>query len=606
MSERGEFMQERHTLVHYLAHWADTTPESPAIHEKAADGSWRTWTWAQYWQDVRDLAKGFIALDHQPGECIGLIGGSRCGWVISQFAIMAARGIPASIYPNNTTEQASYIIGNSRSKIVIADTDEQLAKYRSGIEQGLMSADHLVLMDEPAAGVDDVKSLSALQKLGREQDDAELDKRLAEMTPDETTMLIYTSGTTGVPKGVMLSHTNIMSMSDGLFERFPGFKQGVPFRIISYLPLCHVAEQIATNFAQMGTGGEAYFCSDIKKIKDFLTEVRPTVFLGVPRVWEKFQAVLESKLGEATGIKAALAGWARRTELAAMMHQAETGQEVNGLGRKLANKLVVSKVKAALGLDNLYLAVTGAAPISRGTLEFFASLGITIYEVYGMSETTGICTSSSYGRPRFGSVGQAMPGVEVRIAADDEILVKGPICTKGYLHMEAETAELYDDEGWLHTGDLGAKDDQGYVRITGRKKDILVTAGGKNIAPAEMEGHINQIPGVGQVVVVGDKMPYLSALITLDIEALDVLSRDAGVAQASLPELAGQDAVREYLMKRVEADCNSKVARYQTIKRIKVLPVEFSVDGGELTPTMKAKRNVVVDKYAADIEALYA
>ncbi len=599
-------MAERHTLVHWLAHWAETTPDAPAIHEKAPDGTWRVWTWARYWRDVRDLSKGLIALDHQVGDCVGLIGGSRCHWVISQFAIMAARGIPASIYPNNTTEQASYIIGNSKSKIVIADTSEQLAKYRDGIERGLMSAEHLVLMDEPEAGVTDVHSLTSLCAKGREQDDTELDKRLSEMQDDETTMLIYTSGTTGVPKGVELTHGNIMAMSEGLFERYPGLRNGVPFRIISYLPLCHVAEQIATNFAQMGTGGEAYFCSDIKKIKDFLADIRPTVFLGVPRVWEKFQAVLESKLGDATGIKAMLAAWARKTELTAMMHEAKTGQKVDGLGRKLANKLVVSKVKAALGLDLLHLAVTGAAPISRGTLEFFASLGITIYEVYGMSETTGIATSSSYGRPHFGSVGKAMPGVEVRIAEDDEILVKGPICTKGYLHMPEETADLYDEEGWLHTGDLGAIDDEGYVRITGRKKDILVTAGGKNIAPAEMEGHINQIPGVGQVVVVGDKKPYLSALITLDIEALDVLSRDAGVDEAPLAKLAAETAVHQYLMQRVEADCNTKVARYQTIKRIKVLSVEFSVDGGELTPTMKAKRNVVVEKYASEIEAMYA
>ncbi len=599
-------MNERHTLVHCLRHWADTTPDAPAIHEKAADGTWRTWTWARYWQDVRDLAKGLIALGHEPGDCVGLIGGSRCGWVISQFAIMAARGIPASIYPNNTTEQAAYIIGNSRAKIVIADTAAQLAKYREGIERGLMTADHLVLMDEPAEGTTDVHSLAALQAMGRELDDGLIDTRLAEMTDDETTMLIYTSGTTGVPKGVQLSHGNIMAMSEGLFERFPGFKQGVPFRIISYLPLCHVAEQIATNFAQMGTGGEAYFCSDISQIKGFLTEVHPSVFLGVPRVWEKFQAALENKLGDAPWWKAALASWARKTELDAMLHEAETGQRVGGLARALANKLVISKVQAALGLDRLYLAVTGAAPISRGTLEFFGSLGITIYEVYGMSETTGICTSSAYGRPHFGSVGKAMAGVEVRIAADDEILVKGPICTKGYLHMAEETAELYDDEGWLHTGDLGATDDAGYVRITGRKKDILVTAGGKNVAPAEMEGHINQIPGVGQVVVVGDTKPYLAALITLDVEALDVLSRDAGVPSAPLATLAADKAVHDYLMRRIEDDCNKKVARYQSIKRIKVLAVEFSVDGGELTPTMKAKRNVVVQKYAADIEAMYA
>ena len=461
-------------------------------------------------------------------------------------------------------------------------------------------------MDEPEKEEDGTLSLSALQALGKKQDDDELDRRLEELSPDETQLLIYTSGTTGTPKAVQLTSANMLSLIEAMVDCFPMIVEEMQFRIVSYLPLCHVAEQIATNFTQLATGGQAFFCGDMTQIKDFLTEVRPTVFLGVPRVWEKFQAVLESRFAEATGIKAWLAGWARKTELACFKEEVATGTPCETFWRSIARSLVISKVKNALGLDNLQLAVTGAAPISEGTLEFFASLGIVIYEVYGQSETTGIVTSGRQGKPRFGTVGKAFDSVQLKIAEDGEILAKGPNCTAGYLHQEAETAELFDADGWLCTGDLGALDDEGYLRITGRKKDIIVTAGGKNVAPAEMEAHINQIPGVGPVVVVGDRQPYLTALVTLDPEALDVLCADAGVDVGELAEVANNEKVQAYLMERVEKDCNAKVARYQTIKKIKVLPVEFTVEGGEMTPTMKAKRNIVVEKYADEIDALYA
>ena len=440
--------------------------------------------------------------------------------------------------------------------------------------------------------------------------DAELEKRIAEITTDETALLIYTSGTTGVPKGVQLSHLNMTSMTEGLLERFPVFRpetpDTAPFRIVSYLPLSHIAEQIATNFIQLANGGQAFFCSDMTQIKDYLTEVHPTMFLGVPRVWEKFQGVLESRFAEASGLKRKLASWARKTEFACFETEVASGQPCSSLSRRLAQKLVISKIHAGLGLDKLVVAVTGAAPISRGTLDFFASIGIVIYEVYGMSETTGVVTCSKYGEPHLGTVGRAVLGVEVKTAEDGEIIAKGPTMTKGYLHDPEKSAELISPDGWVHTGDLGVIDEDGYLRITGRKKDILVTAGGKNVAPAEMEAYINQIPGVGQVVVVGDKQPYLTALITLDPEALDVLCDDAGIDTGSLAEVAKNGRVQSFLSERVESECNSKVARHQTIKKIRVLPVELTVDGGEMTPTMKVKRNVVVEKYKDEITALYA
>ncbi len=599
-------MEQPTILVQQIQWWAEKKPNAKAIHEKTESGQWRSFTWSEYWQAVRDTAKGLIALGHKEGDCVALLGGSRCGWVICEFGIMAARGVPAPIYPNNTTEQAAYIVSHSRAKIAVADTAEQVAKFQEGSEKDLLSVDRLIQMDDVDGDDEEAMSLAALQALGQEQDDAELDRRLAALSPDETQLLIYTSGTTGQPKAVQLSNHNIHSLTQAMLDCFPILREEPDFRIVSYLPLCHVAEQIATNFTQMATGGEAFFCGDLTLIKDYLTEVRPTLFLGVPRVWEKFQGALEARFAQTTGLKAALAGWARKTELACFKREVKTGRPCMPLSRKLARKLVISKVQEALGLDKLSMAVTGAAPISGGTLEFFASLGVVIYEVYGQSETTGIVTSSHHGKPRFGTVGKAFDSIQLTIARDGEILAKGPVCTSGYLHQPEATAELFDEDGWLHTGDLGSLDDEGYLRITGRKKDIIVTAGGKNIAPAEMEAYINQIVGVGPVVVVGDGKPYLTALLTLDPEALDVLCDDVGVPSGTLAEVAANEKVQEYLMGRVERDCNDRVARYQTIKRIKILPVEFTVEGGEMTPTMKAKRNVVMEKYQDVIEGIYA
>ena len=599
-------MSKPKTLVHQLERWAQETPNAHAIHGKLK-GTWKRYTWKEYWEAVRNAAKGFISLGHEVGDCVAIVGANRTDWVIAQFGMMAARGVPAPIYVTNTEEQAAYIVKHSRAKIAVCDTKAQLDKLKRCQADGLISVEKIVTMDAIDGAGDDVMSFEALIERGKNQDDAELDKRLGELTTEETALLIYTSGTTGVPKAVQLDHGGMVACASAILARMGVLASPERYRTVSYLPLCHVAEQLFTNLLHLGTGGQVYFCPDLAEIKDYLLEVRPTLFLGVPRVWEKFQAALEAKLAEATGIKAKLAAWARAKELESFKEEVATGGPVDSFSRRLANKLVISKVKGALGLDQLQVAATGAAPISVGTLEFFASLGICIYEGYGMSETTGVSTCPHYGKPRFGTVGTALDGVEVRIAGDGEILLRGRIMTRGYLHMPDETKELYEDgDDWLHTGDLGTLDNDGFLKITGRKKDLLITAGGKNVAPAEMEAYIQQITGVGQAVVVGDRQPYLCALVTLDPEALPELTSQVGVPGGSIKEVAQNQKVHDYLLDRIARDCNEKVARYQTIKKIKVLPVEFSVDTGELTPTMKVKRNVVNDKYKDAIEAMYA
>jgi long-subunit acyl-CoA synthetase (AMP-forming) len=499
----------------------------------------------------------------------------------------------------------AYIIGNAQSKIVICDDETQLAKYIS-IAGGDSPIEHIVTMDDLDSTDPRVITLAALMEKGDSVTDAELDARLDAVKMDDVALLVYTSGTTGLPKGAMLTHRGTDLIARAVADVFPSLLH-TETRNVSYLPLCHAAEQGVTNFAGLAIRSDTYFCGDLTQIKDYLVEARPTFFLAVPRVWEKFEAALRGKLAEATGIKAKLASWARATELAAFKEESATGRPVSSFSRNLANKLVISKIKEALGLDQLQVALSGAAPISVSTLEFFASIGLPISEGYGMTETTAFASVQPPGKLKFGTIGKPLLGVQAMIAEDGEIMLKGLNMVKGYHRLPDRTAELYDENGWMHTGDLGAIDEDGYISITGRKKDLIITAGGKNVAPAEMEGYLQSIPGVGQAVVVGDRQPYLAALIVLDPEALPELEVAAQISGLDdVASAARNPGVKRFIEQEMQEVCNKRVARYQTIKKINILPTIFSVEGGELTPTLKVKRNIVNEKYATEIAAFYA
>ena len=593
------------TMLSRIEGWAKANGNEPAIHDRNSDGTWATSTWGEYWESVRRVGKGLMALGLQPGDCVAIVGANRRDWVICQHGINAARGIPAPLYTTLLPEQMAYIVSNAESKIVICDDETQLNKYLS-IAEGDSPIEHIVTMDDLGSSDPRVITLEALMAKGDAISDAELDAQLDAVKMDDVALLIYTSGTTGLPKGAMLTHEGIDLIANAVAEVFPSLMK-TKTRSVSYLPLCHAAEQGMTNFAGLIIQGETFYCSDLTQIKDYLVDVHPTIFLAVPRVWEKFEAALRGKLAEATGIKAKLASWARKTELEAFKQEVATGRPVSSFSRNLANKLVISKIKEALGLDQLQVALSGAAPISVSTLEFFASIGLPVHEGYGMTETTAFASVQPHGRPKLGTIGRPLPGVQAKIAEDGEIMLKGVNMVKGYHRLPDKTAELYDSDGWMHTGDLGAIDQDGYISITGRKKDLIITAGGKNVAPAEMEGYLQSIPGVGQAVVVGDRQPYLSALIVLDPEALpelEVASQISGLRD--IQSAARNEEVKRYIEQEMQEVCNKKVARYQTIKKIKILPTVFSVDGGELTPTLKVKRNIVNEKYAAEIAAFYA
>ena len=412
-------------------------------------------------------------------------------------------------------------------------------------------------------------------------------------------------GQPALPKGAELTHEGLQAVTEGLISAGEGiFEQGTE-RGVSYLPLCHAAEQMLTNVLALRLGSRYYFCPELEQLKDHLVKARPTVLLGVPRVWEKFESALRAQLGQATGVKKNLVEWALDAEQEATLKEIETGETQTGLKRRLARRLVVDKIREALGLDQVKLAISGAAAISESTLRFFASIGVVIHEAYGMTETTGVATFQPPGRPRFGTVGRAIAGVEVRLSDEGEILLRGANMIRGYHKLPEHSAELYEGE-WMRTGDLGAIDADGFVKITGRAKDLLITAGGKNVGPAEMENHLLGIPGIGQAVAVGDRKPYLTALLVLDHETLPSLLKAAGVEESLSPEAAARDSrVLAYLRTQVDEQCNAHVARYQQIKYFEVLPAPFTVETGELTPTMKVKRNVVTEKYANIIEGMY-
>lgn len=593
------------TMLSKIEHWAHAKDDASALHELRDDGTWDSMSWSEFWTKIRRVGKGLMSLGLQPGASVAIVGKNRPDWVICQHGINAAQGIPAPLYTTLLTDQIAYIVDNAQAKIVICDEQDQLDKYLA-IANGESTIEHIVTMDDLGSDDSRVHTLDEVMQMGDGVDDSALEARFNAVDKDDIALLIYTSGTTGLPKGAMLSHRGIELIGSSVVEVFPHVLESES-RFVSYLPLCHAAEQGMLNFLGLTVGSRTYFCRDLTQIKEYLVKVRPTIFLAVPRVWEKFEAALRGKMAEATGVKAKLTKWAMATELAAFKKETARGRPVSSPSRTLASKLVISKIKDALGLDALDIAVSGAAPISTSTLEFFASVGVPILEGYGMTETTAIASVQPYGKPKFGTIGKPLPGVEAQIADDGEILLRGDNMVKGYFRLPDRTAELYNEEGWMHTGDLGHIDEEGFISITGRKKDIIITAGGKNVAPAEMEGYLQSIPGVGQAVVVGDRQPYLSALIVLDPEALPALEEASGVSGLGDVETAARNSgVKRFIEAQLQDACNAKVARYQTIKKIHILPTVFSVDGGELTPTLKVKRNIVNDKYAKEIAAFYA
>lgn len=588
------------TIPARLFERAASNPERPAYYEKRRYGVWVPTSYRAMSAEVMRVGKALMALGCEPGHTVSILGFNRPEWTVFDLASMAVGGAPAGIYTTSSPTEVAYIVRHSRSPVVLVEDEGQYRKI-AGERASLPDLRWIVTMrgtriDEPG-----VIAWDDLPARGAGVRDEDFFARLHALRPDGLATMIYTSGTTGPPKGVMLSHRNLAwTAREG--NRAIG-ESAQPDRTLSYLPLSHIAEQVFSIHAPITSGAAVYYAESIEKVPDNLKEVRPTVFFGVPRIWEKLHAGIAGKLAEARGAKKRIATWALSVGRQASdyrMRGAPLPPEL-AVQHRLADRLFFSKVKSAIGLDRARMCVSGAAPVAKEVLEFFTGLDLVVHEVYGQSENTGPTSYNRPGKVKLGTVGPAFPGVEVRIAADGEILVRGPNVFLGY-HRDPEATRDVLVDGWLHSGDLGAFDADGFLTITGRKKEILITAGGKNIAPANIESALKNHPLVGEAVVFGDRRKYVTALVTLDAEAVARFKGERGLRgdepDHQRPEIVGE-------VQRALDAANADLARVEQVKAFRILPRPFGIDTGELTPTLKVKRSVVAQKFATEIDSMY-
>src|SRR5262245_43735475 len=569
-------------------------------------GAWQTLTWRQTGQIVRELALGLIALGRQKGDTIALLSASRAEWVQADFAIFSTGGVTVPIYPGYPPDLVASVISDAGARTVFVEDAGQLAKVLEVREQ-LPQLEHIIVIGgyEAAQPPKSVMTWQTLQRIGRENAEVHkstLAERVSSTMSDDVASIVYTSGTTGPPKGVVQTHGNHIATL-AASTRAMAVQEG--WVHLLFLPLAHSFARMES-FLGIAHGLTTAFAENLDKLRDNLPEVRPHFICSVPRVFEKVYAGVLATAAAGSPTKRKIFHWAGSVGREVSRHQ-QRGQPVPTaleIKRRIAHKLVFSKLHARLG-GRLQWAVSGGAPLARDIAEFFHAAGILLLEGYGLTET---CPALTFNRPdrfKFGSVGQALPGVQLRIAADGEIVARGPnIATLGYYKQPEATHEVFDTEGWFHTGDIGTIDPDGFLTITDRKKDLIVTAGGMNIAPQNIENLLKADPFISQVMVYGDRRPYPVALITVNAEELSKFAREQGILASEAAAIVKHPKVAERVGRTIE-EKNTQLQSYAKIKRFTVLPTDFTVEQGELTPTLKVKRKVVSQKYKDAIEELY-
>jgi len=578
------------TMADLAALAAEKYAGKPALRHKVGD-EWVDVTYDDFGTAVRETGLGLIDLGLEPGDKVGIVAHTRPDWTYSHFGILSCGAVSVSVYQTNSAEECHYVLEHSESKAVFLEDAEQLEKIRA-VRDRLPRLEHIVLFED-VDGADDAITLDELRRRGRGRDASELEARSSAVTKDDTCIYIYTSGTTGPPKGCILSHGNYrdvvsMSESQGVLEEGDV--------VYLFLPLAHAFAKLV-QFLALDLGGVlVYWEKDPQKIVPNLIDTRPTYFPSVPRMFEKIYTLATSSAEDPEQMR-------KGVEVGVKVRQMrEAGQDVPAqlqAGFDQAEEALYKNVRAIFG-GSIRQCNTGAAPIAREILEFFYACGVPVMEGYGMTETATVATVNTPDAFRLGSVGKPIPHMEAKLAEDGELLLRGPNIFKGYYKNEEATADALVD-GWLHTGDLGKIDDDGFVYIIGRKKDIIITAGGKNITPANLENGLKQNRWISQAVVVGDRRPFLVALITIDPEEAPAFAEKHGVAVEDLPD---SEAMRAEVQAAVDG-VNAKVGPVEQIKRFKILPRDLTQETGELTPTLKVKRNVVSDRNAAEIDALY-
>jgi long-chain acyl-CoA synthetase len=572
-------------------------------------GLWRSQTWNQTAQAVREIAGGLMSLGFAKGECTSILANTVVEWVWADLAVLSCGGVSNGIYPTDAASQVHYLCEDSRTTVLFVEDDEQLDKALEVRDQ-LPSLRKIVVFDmEGLHGLNDagIISLDDLRALGHDylaQHPNALQQRVDACQPEDLAILVYTSGTTGRPKGAMHLHA-------GLVYTVRGFNtlisQDERDERMCFLPLCHIAERMGGEYFALYTGTKLNFVENPETIPENVREIAPTVFTGVPRVWEKFYSGVMISLKEAGAIQQAAYAWGIGvgTEIA---NKVLAGQAVIGwlkLKFQIAQWLALNNVRKLIGIHRARFLVTGAAPISPDLVRWYLALGVPMLEVWGMTETCGASTGVPAERMRPGSIGPAASFNEVRLdPATGEILVRGKNVFAGYLNLPEKTAETIDQDGWLHTGDVGVMDADGYFRITDRMKDIIITAGGKNVTPSELENDLKFSPYITDAVVIGDKRPYLTAIIMIDQENVEKFAQDQNVPFSNYASLTRSVEVQALIQADIDR-VNQKFARVEQIKKFFLLENQLTAEDEELTPTMKLKRKLVEQKYAARIEAMY-
>jgi long-chain acyl-CoA synthetase len=592
------------TLAKMFWNRVERSGDKPAQQAKR-DGAWKTLTWKEVGEAVRELAAGLLALGRKKGDAVGILSASRAEWVQADFAIFSAGCVTIPIYPTYPADLIQYIVNDAGVRTLFVEDATQLAKVlevqgkMEGLEQIVVMQGHEA--KEPSTRI---MTWDQLRRLGREKQDAlksEIASRVSDGRPEDVATIVYTSGTTGPPKGVVQTHGNHMAALDAAAQTTTIAEGDVH---LLFLPLAHSFARLES-FIGIHRGLVTAFAENIDKLRDNLPEVRPHFICSVPRVFEKVYAGVLAKADAGSPLKKKIFHWAVGVgKEVSRLRQA--GKPVPGglaFKARLAHKLVFSKMHAALG-GRLRFAVSGGAPLSREIAEFFHAAGILILEGYGLTETCPVLTNNRENRFKFGSVGLPLPSVEVKIAPDGEILGRGRNIAKGYFKRPDATAEVFLSDGWFATGDIGRIDEDGFIFITDRKKDLIVTAGGMNIAPQNIENLLKGDPFISQVMVCGDRKPYPVALITINPEELTKFATAEGILSLDPATLVKHPKVVERVARIVEQR-NGELQSYAKIKRFTVLPGDFTVENGFLTPTLKVKRKVIRDKYQDAIDQLY-
>jgi long-chain acyl-CoA synthetase len=589
--------------------WNAVAQRGPRVALRQKElGIWEEVTWNEMGRQSRAIAMGLASLGFQPGDTASILSNTRREWSYADYGILLAGGVSSGIYPTDAAPQVEYLTSDSHSSVLFVEDDEQLDKALE-VRERLPGLKRVVVFDMEGLGSlsdPQIVSLQAFQAEGEAYDKAhpgEFERRLASRKASDLAILVYTSGTTGKPKGAMISHENLRTV----MENFPmEMAQGEDDDKMAFLPLCHIAERMLGEMLSLETGSRLNFVENPDTIAENVREIAPTVFLGVPRVWEKFYSGVSILMKDATTFEK----WAYKVALGIGYKVAErviANQPVSGglaFAFSLARFLVLDNVRKIIGVHRMRWAATGAAPISPELIRWYLALGLPLYEGYGMTESTGGGSINKPGTMRLGSVGKPLPVNEVRISEEGEILIRGKNVFMGYLNLPEKTRETIDADGWLHTGDVGLFDPDGYLRITDRMKDIIITAGGKNITPTELENELKFSPFITDAVVIGDRRPYLTCLVMIDHENVEKYAQDRSVPFSNFASLCRTKDVQDLIQSELDR-VNAKFARVEQIKKFRLIEHKLTAEDEELTPTMKLKRKLVNEKYKDLIEAMY-